>query len=367
MRGHIKKLEGKRGTKWLVVLYAGTDPVTRKPKQIWRRFDTKPDAERFAAQSTAHIMGGGSVPTGKQTVSAFLEQWTRDYCEGNLSATSLVRYNDIIRLYLVPAFGYLNLTKLTPQAIQAFLTKQLQGGKLSPTTIVAIFRVLHKAMESALKWGMLSSNPCDRVEAPRKAEYEPTVLDEEQVKLFLAEAKRESPLYPIYLAAVMTGMRLGELLGLRWSDVNLLNHSLTVNQIAYRLKGEWMMKAPKTKRSKRTISIPCVLVDVLREVKKTAEGELVFPAPDGHPIMGELVIDTLRKILKKAKLPSVRFHDLRHAHATLLLKQGVSAKIVQERLGHSSPAITLGVYSHVMPGMEQKVVDDLEAQLFGSK
>jgi integrase len=224
------------------------------------------------------------------------------------------------------------------------------------------------------------------------------VWDEEQVRLFLAQAQRFSPYYPLYLAALTTGMRQGELLGLRWQDLNLALGTASVQQTLYRLAGRCLFKAPKTALSRRTIALAPILVQVLRDLRSQHEDRrqllghqyvdhgLVFCQDNGKPLHANnmtrrdfvrvLSLTDLRaELLKKGvpeeslprPLPRIRFHDLRHCHATLLLQQGVHPKIVQERLGHSTSAFTLQVYSHVMPGMQEQAVQALEARLFSDK
>jgi integrase len=204
------------------------------------------------------------------------------------------------------------------------------------------------------------------------------VLDEEQVRLFLGEAKKTSPYYPLYLAAVTTGMRQGELLGLRWQDVDLGLRTASIQQTFYRLGKEQIFKAPKTDKGRRNVALPQVLVEELHRLREKQKEYrqlfgsahqnhgLVFCQPDGGPLHAHNITQRdLRQVLKRAGLPRLRFHDLRHCHASLLLKQGVHPKIVQERLGHSSPAFTLHVYSHLLPGMQEEATKALEARLFG--
>jgi integrase len=369
MRGTILELKPAKpnSPKFAVVLYGGIDPVTKKEKRIWKRFQTRKEAERYCSKAAHQLMNGQSIPSSKLTVKEFLEKWLEDYCKGSLSQTSQARYESIVNTHLVPTFGQHQLIKLSPQIIQGFLSTKLAEKKLSPTTIVLIFSVLHRALESALKWELVMRNVCDAVEIPREAQFEPKILDSEQTRLFLAEAKRSSRFYPIMLTGVLTGMRLGEIVGLRWSDIDFLGMTVTINQAASYLHGEWQFTSPKTKKSRRTISIPQSLVDALKELKKDSSSDLVFATPTGTPVGHVPLLRDLRRTLKKVGLPRLRFHDLRHCHATLLLQQGVHPKIVSERLGHSNIAMTMDTYSHVIPGMQTTAMDDLEKRLFGNQ
>jgi len=231
-----------------------------------------------------------------------------------------------------------------------------------------------------VKWGLVGRNPVDHVEIPRKRHVEMSVWDEEQVKLFLAEARRSSPYYPLYLAALTTGMRQGELLGLRWQDVNLTIGEARVTQTFYRLGRQSIFKAPKTDKGRRTVALPTVLVEVLTKIsqvrsrRKQEAGDeyqdlgLVFCQPNGKPFHAQNIVRRdFEPTILRAKVPRIRFHDLRHCHATLLLQQGVHPKIVQERLGHATPAFTLHVYSHVLPGMQHEAAARFHERLFGGQ
>ena len=227
---------------------------------------------------------------------------------------------------------------------------------------------------------LVARNPVDHVEIPRKQHKEMRVWDEEQVKLFLAEAKRSSHCYPLYLAALTTGMRQGELLGLRWQDVDLALGEARITQTFYRLGGRKIFKAPKTDKARRTVALPLVLVEALKSLeegrnrhKREAGGAyhdlgLVFCQASGKPLHAHNIARRdFRRVIQLARVPRIRFHDLRHCHATLLLQQGVHPKIVQERLGHATPAFTLHVYSHVLPGMQHEAAARLQERLFGGR
>ena len=374
MRGHI----ARRGqNSWAVVLYIGRDPQTGKPKQKWFSHKTRREAEVHLAQLLSQVHGGGMLPDTKIRVGEFLEQWLRDYVEMNVATTTKAIYEEVVRLHLAPTLGHLPLQRLSPVAIQSHLSGKSQGG-LSQATVHKIYRVLREALGHAVQWGLLSRNPCEGVKPPRLRRSEMRVLDEEQVRLFLGEAKRSSRYYALYLTALLTGMRLGELLGLRWKDVDLTLGVISVQQIFYRLGKQQIFKEPKSAMSRRTIALSPLLVEELNKLRSQQEDhrrllgdgykdhQLVFCQSDGRPLHAHnLTQRDFRRVLERAGLPHIRFHDLRHSHATHLLRQGVPPKVVQERLGHSNPAFTLAVYSHVLPGMQEDAVRALEGRLFG--
>lgn len=205
------------------------------------------------------------------------------------------------------------------------------------------------------------------------------VWDEEQVRLFLTEAKRSSPHYCLYLMAILTGMRQGELLGLRWEDIDFTLGVASVRQTFLRIGGRRIFKEPKSGTSQRTVALPEVLVSELSTLRdRQIEGRrllgetyedygLVFCQPNGRPLHAHNIVRRdFRSIAERLGLPRIRFHDLRHSHATLLLKQGVHPKVVQERLGHSSPAFTMAIYSHVLPGIQEEAAQRLAVRLLGT-
>lgn len=262
--------------------------------------------------------------------------------------------------------------------IQRYLSQKLREDGLSTTSLRYHYSILHESLGHAVRWSLLMRNPCDAIEPPRRRQTEMRVLDEEQVRLFLAEAKRSSRLYCLYLTATLTGMRLGELLGLRWKDLDLTLGVISVQQTLYRLKKRVLLKEPKSAKARRTISLAPLLIQELnrhREAQvqqrkrlgeKYVDNDLVFCQRNGEPLHGHNITQgNLRRVLKKAGLPRIRFHDLRHCHATHMLRQGENPKVVQERLGHSTPAFTLAVYSHVLPGMQNEAARRLEERLLG--
>lgn len=358
-----------------MVVYLGQDPATGRARRKWYTYPTRGEAQAQLSHILTQLHGGGALPSTKLRTGEYLEKWLHDYAGGAVAPTTFARYQEIVSLHLTSALGFIPLQKLSPQAIQGYFTAKLASG-LSSTTVRHHATLLHGALRHAVKWGLLARNPADMVDPPRRCRSEIRVLDEEQVRLFLAEARRSSVHYRLYLAALTTGMRQGELLGLRWRDVDLSLGVASVQQTFYRLGKRMLFKEPKTATARRTVALLSVLVQELlslrgeQRVRHGALGDaykdrdLVFCQPDGRPLhANNIARRDLRRVLKKAKLPTIRFHDLRHCHATLLLRQGIHPKVVQERLGHSSPAFTLHVYSHVLPGMQEEVVRRLDQAL----
>ena len=238
-------------------------------------------------------------------------------------------------------------------------------GGLSPRTVRHHHVTLHTALQSAVKWGFLTRNPAGSVDAPRPRRQEMHTLDEDGMATFL-EAARETPYYALFYLALYTGMRRSELLALRWSDTDVDLAKLWVTRSFHRLRdGTGVFQAPKSAKGRRLISLPPSATEVLREHRAAQEkvhafmgtdpcdDDLVFAGAGGSPLLPDSVTHAWVKLARRTGL-DVRLHDARHTHATLMLKQNVRPKVVQERLGHASIATTSDIYSHVLPGMQEE-------------
>lgn len=364
----------KKNNKWYVVLYM--------PPYGQRWFAggrTKKEAELKEAELKLK-KEAGMLNSSNYALGNFLDQWL-ETIKPNLAASTYQSYEQTVNLHLKPALGNIALGKLKPVDIQKYYNIELEGGRkdnkktvgrsLSSTTVLYHHRVLHRALETAVKWGLINRNPADMVEPPRKAKKEMKILNEEQIAKLLDAIKDEYLYIPVFLA-VMTGMRRGEILGLRWQDVDLQNGIIYVKQALYQRKaGEPAFTEPKTPQSKRAIQISNAVIKALEKHKTEQEKaklffgdeyasyDLVCCMQDGKPINPESLSSYFADITKRLGFP-VRFHDLRHTHASLLLKAGINPKIVAERLGHNSIEITLNTYSHVMPGLQKEAADKFE-------
>lgn len=257
-----------------------------------------------------------------------------------------------------------------------------RGGKwqqgLHPNSVHKAYRVLSEILGHAVRWGLLARNPAAMADPPKQRRREVRVWDEEQVRLFLSEAKRSARHYPLFLPAMLTGMRQGELLGLRWRDVDLALGVASVPQTFARLGREQLFKEPKTAASRRAIALPPIVVEALRALRADQEEnrrllgadyqdhDLVFTQADGKPLHAHnLVRRDFRRAMKAAGVPRITFHDLRHAHASYLARAGVPAKVAQERLGHAMPHFTMAVYTHTLAGQQEAAARAVEAHLLG--
>jgi integrase len=324
----------------------------------------------------------GELPkdAARLTVGQFLHRWLEDSAKLTLRPSTFSSYESLVRVHMIPTLGRIQLAKLTPLHLQNLYKSKLEAG-LSPRTTRYIHAVIHRALKQALKWGLVSRNPADAVDPPTPAKKEIKVLTAEEAQMLLAASVGDR-FHALYVLALTTGMRQGELLGLQWQDVDLRRSTLHVRRTLTELydkradDGPRVTLAtgePKTSRSRRTIVLPPMAVKALIEQRKRlmAEGlsasEWVFPDTTGGPVRKQnLVRRSFKPILQKAGLPDIRFHDLRHTAATLLLAAGEHPKIVQERLGHSQIALTMDTYSHVLPSMQKAAADRVQAILEGA-
>lgn len=362
MRGHIIK---RYKNSYTVVLNLGIDPTTKKRKQQWISVKgAKKDAEKRLSELLHQLDTGTFMKPGKTTLGEFLEKWLKDYAKPNLSPRGFERYQDIIRKHLMPELGSILLTQLKPEHLQKhYTTKQNDG--LSARTIRYHHAVLHVALKTAVKWGLLSRNPADAVDPPRARHNEMNTWCEHEINQFLETAKG-SPYYTLFYTALFTGMRRSELLGLKWSDVDFIMSQIYVNRSLHHLKdGSYIFTEPKSAKSRRTIALPPSAILLLKEHHEKqkleramlgiplTDNDLVFSTLEGKPLRPNTVTRAWETLAVRAGIKVIRLHDARHTHASIMLKQGIHPKIVQERLGHASIQMTLDTYSHVAPGLQE--------------
>lgn len=318
---------------------------------------------------------GLDLSTKPQTVARFLADWLESTAKPTLRPKTHHSYAQLIRLHIVPAIGTIQLAKLTPQHVQHMMRDMTAKG-LSPRTVQYARAILRRALGYALKWGLVTRNVATLVDPPRSVRKPVQPLTGDQARAFLAYAKQhDDRLWPFFTTAVLTGLRQGELLGLRWTDVDLDRATLRVSHTLQRIGGTWQFVEPKTRRSARTLSLPASVVAALRTQKDRQGFEqriaadlwldwnLIFTTPKGTPLEPSNLNGRLHKLLDGAGLPRQGMHSLRHCCASLLLGQGIPARIVMEQLGHSQITLTMDTYSHVMPAMLRDAADALDSAL----
>lgn len=361
MRGSIIEHNGSLRLK----VSLGKNTQTGKYESYYETFHgNRTEAQKRLRQMLTELDKGSFINPGKLTVGEYLEQWLKDYCWPNLSPRSAESYQYIVRSHLIPSFGRVLLTGLKPEHLQHLYSEKLTNG-LSNRTVQYCHSTLHKALDSALKLGLVSRNVADSVERPKIKRREIQTMNESDIYRFL-EMARPTQYYSLFYILLFTGLRRSESLALRWSDVDLLICQLSVNRTLHQLhNGKIVFGQPKTNNSRRTIALSPSTVIVLREHKEQQEqlrqslditfsdNDLVFCQYDGKPLLPDSITHTWHRLILQAGLKGIRLHDARHSHASLMLKQGVHPKVVSERLGHASIQITLDTYSHVAPGLQE--------------
>jgi len=370
MRGHIEK-RGKNS--YSIAVSLGKDATTGKYKYQWVSVKgTKKDAEKRLSELLHQLDNGTFIKPGKTTLGEYLEKWLSDYVWSNLAPRTAEGYDSIVRCHLIPALGNIPLTQLRPDHLQRYYYEKLSGGRydgkgdLSRTTVSHHHTCLHRALKMALKWGLLNRNPADAVTPPRPQRSEMHTMNEDDITRFL-EAAQSTPYYVLFFLALFTGMRRSEILALRWCDVDLLLCQAHITRTLHHLRtGEIVFGAPKTAKGRRMVMLSPSTALLLQEHRDKQEAQwavlgiplkdndLVFCNLEGKPFLPDTVSHVWVKLVKRMGLEGIRLHDARHTHASLMLKQGVHPKVVQERLGHATISTTLDLYSHVAPTLQEE-------------
>lgn len=300
----------------------------------------------------------------KIKLGQYLDRYMTDVAAYTLRPRIYERYLGIIDNHLRPDLGNIRLSSLRPDHVQALYSKKLKSG-LSANSVRHIHAVLHKALFQALKWGLVSRNVTDLVDKPKIEKKSFKTWSVDDVNKFL-NAVAEHRWYPIYALAIHTGLRQGELLGIHKEDIDLDKGIINVRHQISSIRGQGLtVTEPKTDKARRPVIVPPSAMDVLKghlDLYEIEEG-LVFTTSTGRPISARNVIRHFKNVIDELSLPDIRFHDLRHTHATLLLAAGVHPKVVQERLGHSQISLTRDTYSHVIPSLQSEAANQFDSIL----
>jgi integrase len=384
-RGEGSVFQRKAGL-WVGTLTVGYDQKGKRRRRAVYGATKAEVLDKLTRLQHQALTGMLSDPQ-RLTVAVFLAKWLEDAARPAIQASTHRRYGEVIRLHVGPSIGGTALSRLTPAHVQGMLIAMEKGGA-SARVRQMTFNVLHRALGQALRWGMVPRNVCDAVARPRVPRRTMRTLDAGQVRLLLAEAKADR-LEALYVLAVSTGMRQGELLGLQWEDVGLDRGVVQVRHQLQELAGRLTLVEPKTVKSRRQVDLPALAVMALMEHRERVRapgrsvGEgYVFTDTEGGPLRKSnllrrsffplLNLRNLREDLRKQgvaeealpkPLPRIRFHDLRHTAATLHLTNGTHPKVVQEMLGHSTISMTLDTYSHTVPSMQKEAAARLDALL----
>ena len=357
--------------KWQAIVELGRD-ADGKRKQIFRDARTKAEARQILQQLLRELEDGRFVQPHDLTLADYLRDWLRDVARHKVSARTYDRYEEILRCHVLPQLGSVRLTDLQPAQVQHCYGRMLDAG-VSAATVHKAHVALHGALRHATRMRLMARNPSDDLELPKVRRPEIRALTEDEIVQMLAAAEGTPVAVPL-LVLVSLGVRRGELLALQWDDIDLAGRNVSVRRTLEASSLGLTLKEPKSSRSARTIALPETTAEALR-VHHAAQAEtrlaagrefnrlgLVFPGSDGEPWRPPAFGSRCRRVFKRAGL-SCRLHDLRHTHATMLLREGVHPKVVQERLGHANVSITLDIYSHVAPHMQTAAAAKIDGAL----
>lgn len=382
-QGHIRQ---QGCGSWEIKFDLGRDPVTgrRVTKYVTYR-GTKRQAQAELTRLLSQRNEGTYVEPTKMTVAQYLRHWLEADIDRRVAARTAARYREIVENNIIPRLGHVPLRRLTAVHIEGFEAELQREGwvkarakprikegeeapreekrGLSAQTVLHVHRTLSQALSHAVRVGVLFRNPAQQVRPPRPPNREIKILTKAEIGLVL-DAARNSLLYVPVLVAVTTGVRRGELLGLRWSDIDLNAGTLTVNQSLERIRGKVAFKPPKTTTSRRTITLPATTIEALRQ-HYTAQLEerlklglgrdprgLVFTRADGEPLDLDTLSKAFGRLVAETKVTRITLHGLRHTHISHLLMDGMHIKLVSERAGHANVNTTLRLYAAYIPNMQ---------------
>lgn len=370
-RGHIRE----RRSGWAVVVELGRDPRDGRRRQKWvSGFATRFEAER-ALPRILRQLDETPVParSSSKTLALFLREWLATLPGRGLRLTTIDGYCTSIEAQLIPRLGATALSRLTAAQLNSCYMEMLTSGRrdgrggLSPRTVRLAHTIIRKALSDAVRWGQIDQNVADNADPPRAQRAgELRIWSAQEICVFL-DSLEAHPLRPCFWLLATTGMRRGEALGLRWRDIDFEHARLSVVQTVVRTSEGALFSPPKTARGRRSIALDRRTLQILRDYRQQQltvdphghEFELVFHRADGTPIPPHTLSKTFSAATKRAGLPAIRLHDVRHSYASLALQAGVHVKIVSERLGHASVMITLDVYSHVLPALDASAAEQI--------
>lgn len=381
--GHIRKRQYKSGVSWQIIIENGVDNKGIR-KRIYKSVKgTKKEAQKVMTKMLNELNTGTYIEPTKTSVSEYLKEWMKTYIEPNLSPTTIVGYKANVYGHIIPHLGNIPIQNLNAIEIQKFYNKLSKEENprtkkpLSARTIEHIHANLNSALKQAVKLGIIEKNPIEAVVKPKVKEYKADVYDEDEVKKLLTYVKETRLEVPVSLG-VGLGLRRGEVLGLKWSSIDFENKKIKIESNLVYVNKEFIFKSPKSSAGERTLIVPDAIIEMLKKHKKVQNvnrlalgseyqhNQLVCCEPDGRPIIPGSFSNRFTEFLKQHNLKQIRFHDLRHTHASLLLKYGVAAKVASTRLGHSSIGITLDLYSHIYNEVEVEAANKIESGIFQS-
>ncbi|MGH9136505.1 MAG: tyrosine-type recombinase/integrase [Acidimicrobiales bacterium] len=373
MQGHIHKrvhsaADGRTTTTWYVIVDAGRDRNGKRRQKWHGGYRTRREAEAVRAKIVNEMHRGDYVAPTKTTLDDWVETWLI-FAKSSLKATTWVSYKRNLELYVLPTLGVMPLSDITPTALNQLYATLLEsgrvraaGGGLSPRTVRYVHAIVRKVLNDSIDAGLLAVNPAVRAKPPRTARSAAPTMNfwsADELARFLDHVKGHKLEVAFHLLAY-TGMRRGEVAGLRWQDVDLDAGRLAVRHTFVVVAKEVRNEVPKSHQA-RVVDLDSGTVERLRTLAASwptrSHTDTVVCEPDGAPVHPDRLTGAFGQLVRESGLRRIRLHDLRHTHATLALRAGVPVKVISERLGHERPAFTLSQYTHVMPGMQAEAAE----------
>lgn len=370
MKGHLRK----RGRRYYCVFDVPTEDGRRKQKWVAAYPDRK-RSEKLLTKLVNEVNEGIYIEPSDEPLKDYLKEWLRTK-KGNVSRETYDHYLSLCKNHIIPRLGKYKLNTLKIKHVKNFYNDLKEHTTLTPGSIYRIHIVLRNALNSAVEEGAIRTNPAKYEDAPKRPRKEMLYWDEQDAWKFLDTAKGERTYIAFYLA-IKTGMRQGEILGLKWSDIDLERKTITI-QRELSHKGD-RFQPPKTESSQRTIEIHDKTIEQLKKhyvrIKQERlragemyeENGLVIPTGLGTPLLPRNLNRTWYRLRKKAGVPEIRFHDLRHTHVAISIKAGHSLKAIAERIGHSSTQHTADTYAHLLPGVQESAAAKFDEHFYSEK
>jgi integrase len=367
----------KHGNKWSVVLDLGKDKNGKRNRKRLGSYDLKSQAKKKLLEVENQLTKGDFIEDDKKKFGDFLDFWLEKYAKRNTRPTTYYGYESMIRVHIKPSLETLKLVDLKPHHLLEYYDRKQKDG-LSAQTVRHHHRLISKVLNDAFGWGLVLKNVAQGIKAPVPDKKEMKYLNSNQVEQFLKFTEETTMYHPLFFTAVHTGLRKSELIGLRWKDVDFDNEMLSIVETVKRVKGMYDISPPKNGKT-RKVRMTESLVGFLKEYKqkqdriKSLLGESfnpsnrVFCNSKGKIIISSELTRHFKRALKKANLPDVRLHDIRHTHATLCLQEGGNILSLSERLGHSTTTFTMDVYGHVTQDMQKQLVEKFDKLFNPSK
>lgn len=344
--------------------------VTIQEKRLFKYFKMKKDAKEWLKQTLAQTDAGLSIQGARYTLSEYSYEWLKAI-SGSLRPNTFSQYVQVFTQHINPSLGKMKLKDIRPEHIQALYNRKITSGA-GVRTVLVIHGVLHHALRQALKTGLIIRNPADAVIRPRLVRKEMKTLNDTQIRNLLL-ASQGTRLETLLYVAVTTGLRMGEIIGLKWEDLDMTARTLQIRRQVQRQKGKGLLECElKTKSSRRLVVLGESTIEKLKshfneqQTQRQLIGDrwtekgLIFPNTLGKPMEHNRLLKEFKEILSIAGLPIIRFHDLRHTAATLMFQMGINPKVVQEMLGHSDVNLTLNTYTHSLQSMQMEASNKMD-------